>query len=72
MEALLSPTLLKITSADPLGHSSFLVSELWFLLFLQIVYSYYLDWNILTLFIRLAQMVHPASGHWGFNPTKTS
>jgi hypothetical protein len=62
MEALLSPTLLKITSADPLGHSSFLVSELWFLLFLQIVYSYYLDWNILTLFIRLAQMVHPASG----------
>jgi hypothetical protein len=57
MEVLLSPTLLQITSGDPLGHSSLLVSELWFLLFLQIVYSYYLDWNILVLFIRLAQLV---------------
>lgn len=56
MNALLAPRLLEITVADPLGDASMLVNEMWFLLFLQIVYSYYLEWNILTLLLRLTQM----------------
>jgi hypothetical protein len=57
MNVLMSPSLFQLTATDPLGDSSILVGELWFLLFLQIVYSYYLEWNVFSLAIRLAQMV---------------
>jgi hypothetical protein len=57
MNVLTSPSLFQLTAKDPLGDSSILVGELWFLLFLQIVYSYYLEWNIFSLAIRLSQMV---------------
>jgi len=56
MDRLASSSILRITVADPLDNPLFLVRELWFLLFLQFVYSYYLEWNFLTLLIRVTQV----------------